>query len=353
MQLVRYDKARRALAACANIDEAKDIRDKAAALKAYAEQRGDLELERWVTEIKLRAIRRIGELSRELDASKGGANPAATLPDGGKSKSSVLKAAGLSTSTAYRAEQLAEIPELVFEKYLAKRSAAGKPVNYGDAIHAITRQRAEDQRRGELHRPLADLPAGIRWGDFRELASEIADNSVELVFTDPPYDRDSIPLFSDAAKEAARILKPGGSFIAYCGHIQLPEVLLTCSQHLRYWWTIANIHAGGETWMQRYGIHASWKPLVWFVKGTRGDVQTPVTDVISGGREKTHHTWQQAASEAAYYIEKLTAPTGLVVDFFLGSGTTAVAAQSLGRPFLGFEIDRDAVASASDRLNTK
>ncbi|MCC7488361.1 MAG: hypothetical protein IT485_01825 [Gammaproteobacteria bacterium] len=48
-----------------------------------------------------------GELSRELEISKGGANPKATLPIGGKSKAAVLKAAGLSTSAAHRAERLA------------------------------------------------------------------------------------------------------------------------------------------------------------------------------------------------------------------------------------------------------
>lgn len=78
-------------------DDAKDIRDKAAALEAYARQRNDVELERWVAEIKLRAMLRIGEISRELDVSKGGANPAATLPAGGKSKAAVLKSAGNGT----------------------------------------------------------------------------------------------------------------------------------------------------------------------------------------------------------------------------------------------------------------
>ena len=33
----------------------------------------------------------IGEISRELDTSKGGSNPEATLPSGGKSKTETLK----------------------------------------------------------------------------------------------------------------------------------------------------------------------------------------------------------------------------------------------------------------------
>ena len=57
--LVRYEQARTALAECARIDEASEIRDKAAALAAYARQRDDRDLEVWVREIHLRACVRI------------------------------------------------------------------------------------------------------------------------------------------------------------------------------------------------------------------------------------------------------------------------------------------------------
>jgi hypothetical protein len=50
----------------------------------------------------LLARQRIGQLSGELDKSKGGSNPAATLPTAGKSKADQLAAAGISTSTAQR-----------------------------------------------------------------------------------------------------------------------------------------------------------------------------------------------------------------------------------------------------------
>ena len=219
------------------------------------------------------------------------------------------------------------------------------------SAHAAIKSMEEENRKRELQRPVkVELAAGLHRGDFRELAHQIADNSVELIFTDPPYDGESVHLYESAAQVAARILKPGGSFIAYSGQRHLPDVLAGCSKHLRYWWTIAGVHNGGNQILQKLGIRCGWKPLVWFVKGTRGHVQNVLRDVVTGDREKDAHQWQQAEEEAIYYIEHLTSPQGLVVDFFIGGGTTAVAAQKLGRSWIGFEVDASAAERASARI---
>ena len=102
--------------------------------------------------------------------------------------------------------------------------------------------------------------------------------------------------------------------------------------------------------MREYGVNAGWKAVLWFVKGTRDDNSVFVSDVMSGGREKDQHDWQQAESEAAYWIEKLCPKDGLVVDPFLGGGTTAAAAKALGREWIGFEIDADTAAIAAQRV---
>ena len=43
-------------------------------------------------------------------------------------------------------------------------------------------------------------------------------------------------------------------------------------------------------------------------------------------------------------------PGGLVLDPFMGSGTTAIVARRLGRDFLGFEVNCDYVKLARRRL---
>src|SRR5262249_56707981 len=106
-----YENMRQALAECVRVDEAKDIHDKAEALRAYARIRHDLELEIMAAEIKLRAYRRIGEISADLETAPPGG------PGRGKkrclngetsfSKIKTLEAAGISRPKANPAEHVA------------------------------------------------------------------------------------------------------------------------------------------------------------------------------------------------------------------------------------------------------
>jgi SAM-dependent methyltransferase len=215
---------------------------------------------------------------------------------------------------------------------------------------AVTLQRIDDEKTAKFQK-LAKIDSRLNVGDFRKLAHVIPDESVKLVFTDPCYGRESIPLYEDAAREAARILKPGGSMICYVGHVILPEVLPLMMRHLRYFWIGADVHDGGPlARMNKYGIIVGHIPLLWLVKGHRGDDQKVINDTVFTPREKDVHEWQKSIATARHFIEGLTSPNGVVVDFFAGGGTTIVAAQELGRPWIAFEIDETAVPAIMDRI---
>lgn len=51
------------------------------------------------------------------------------------------------------------------------------------------------------------------------------------------------------------------------------------------------------------------------------------------------------------HILHATQPNDLVLDCFLGSGTTAVACKETGRKYIGFEIDKHYFEIAQDRIN--
>lgn len=202
-------------------------------------------------------------------------------------------------------------------------------------VHNRERQREKQAQRESTRQAVDD---NIVVGDFRDVGVAVADDSVDLIFTDPPYGEDSIGLYADLAMWAARVLKPGGSLLVYAGQAMLPETLAAMCPHLRYWWTISLKHGGPTQRFPGKFVFIGWKPILWMVKGARRDSGF-VADFFESSPEKEYHEWQQGITEALYYIEKLTQPGELVADPFLGSGTTAVAAKQLGRRYWGAEIN--------------
>ena len=221
-------------------------------------------------------------------------------------------------------------------------------------FRAAVKEEERKQRLVAIAESVAAVDEHVLVGDFRAHAASIPDGSVSLIFTDPPYDRKASLMLPDLGAFAAAKLVEGGSLLCYVGQTQLPTALDAFREHLRYWWTIAIVHETGHfTVMREYGVNACWKAMLWFVKSTRADKVTVVNDVLSGGREKTHDPWQQAEPEAAYWIEKLCPPEGIVCDPFLGGGTTAMAAAKLQRHWVGMEIDPQKALIISARLRER
>lgn len=221
--LVRYEQARTALAECARIDEASEIRDKAAALAAYARQRDDRDLEVWVREIHLRACVRIGELSRELErAEPGGAGGGSKFPAVGTSKAQALADAGISTSTAHRYEELAGGREeqaqaagrAAMEAYFAQSRAEGAPPTMaglrGAVRDAVQATLGPLPTRTKRPTPPADqpkvAPIGADWADFTAAVLTVATLPVDFASLAGRAPRALLDDLRGEAREALRRL---------------------------------------------------------------------------------------------------------------------------------------------------
>ena len=67
--------------------------------------------------------------------------------------------------------------------------------------------------------------------------------------------------------------------------------------------------------------------------------------------DKTLHEWAQSSKEAEYYISKFVPHNiGLVLDPFMGSGTTGIAALRQGRLFTGIEINAERFETAEANI---
>jgi hypothetical protein len=118
--LVKYDAAKKALAAAHKVDEVKDIRDKAMAMQLYAMQAKDRVLIDHATEIRLRAERRAGEMLKAMEKNKG-AVPGKTGCKGKPVLDSAPKLSelGINKSQSHQWQKLASLPEDEFEVMVA------------------------------------------------------------------------------------------------------------------------------------------------------------------------------------------------------------------------------------------
>lgn len=190
-------------------------------------------------------------------------------------------------------------------------------------------------------------------GDFIEKCKEILDNSIDLIFTDPPYQRTWLPSYESLGKIAFRVLKEGGSLVMYAGHYGLPQIFdYMENSGLKYWWVIMVKHTGSSARMFHRNVLVTYKPLLWFTKGTRPKIFEFIDDSVESQRpDKTLHSWTQSTDEAVHVISKLTVPNDVVLDPLMGTGTTGIAAIHLKRRFVGIEENADMLQIARTRLS--
>jgi site-specific DNA-methyltransferase (adenine-specific) len=344
------DQVEQALAHVTTRQQALELLGRNEAVERYARRiKADTDTANAITDAKLRIVAKLGALLTPHKGGRGKTRSSATTGFQRNTEARYRKvSAHAGKLPAYRASVAGENGDGPQEMSIAGFLRYAK----GERLQAAKAAREEDRaRRAEEGAKVAGT-LGIVHGDFRQVAKGVPNGSVSLIFTDPPYNRDSIAVYGDLAEAAKRLLRPGGSLLCYCGHYLLPDILALMTPHLSFYWCCACVHSGRQAQMREYGISVGWKPILWFTNGPRPvhEKQQFVYDTTSGGREKDAHDWQQAEAEAAYYIGKLTAPNETVFEPFVGGGTTAAAAISLGREIIACDLDAEKVAISRGRI---
>lgn len=248
------------------------------------------------------------------------------------------------TDTLMRLSRLTERNQIDVVEVLLR----GRIRSVGEALISVERSR----RMAAAHAFVNTADVRLEHGDFRELAANLPDNSVDLILSDPPYAERDIEMFADLSALANRVLKPGASLFCMIGVYHLPKILQRLSAHLNYQWQITFLMAGNGAVVHGRRVISAYKPVLWFTKGTyKGPV---FNDVLFGiGKDKRFHEWGQSEAGFDRLVERYSHPRDLILDPFLGGGTIAVVASRLGRRFLGFDISQDAVQITSARINMR
>lgn len=270
----------------------------------------------------------------------------ADLPESNERRSreragKAVSASGRGVSQAKRVQQAA--PDLA-EKVRSGQMAI-------DRAERIIRDREAEQRRIEQARAEAAAEpepssVDIRLGDFRDVLADV--ECVDAIITDPPYAAEFLPLLGDLAAWADKVLTPDGVMAILFGQTYLPEVYQLLDGHRPYRWTGCWLTEGPAYVSHARRVHSNWKPLLVYGGGPR------FTDVIRSeidASAKSNHDWGQGYAAFHALIEKLTHRGQTVADPFMGSGTTLLAAHSLGRHAIGCDISRASVATARERLS--
>jgi 16S rRNA G966 N2-methylase RsmD len=234
---------------------------------------------------------------------------------------------------------------------------------YGDDVTAkriknvvggrLARARRQNAAREQDAAVLARAPSDVRIEQCDVRRLDVEPGSVDLILTDPPYAREHFDLWSELGVFAARALKPGGSLVAMAGQAHVPEYVARLSEHLTYRWICAYTcdRSSGVTRVHGRRFASWWKPLLVFDRQVRSERRFVMEDLFhSDGKDKRFHEWGQSEGGFVRVVERFTDPGNLVVDPFLGGGTTAAVAHRLGRRFVGCDVDPNAVAVARRRL---
>jgi site-specific DNA-methyltransferase (adenine-specific) len=220
----------------------------------------------------------------------------------------------------------------------------------------------------------------IYQGDCLEIMRGWPDASVDLVVTDPPYGvgyltsrrSGSDPLVKkiqnddgggwfDFAKawisEAVRLLKPNSHFYSFGSFVTQPMMQPFLATVLDFkntlvWdkmnWSVGDLEGDfGRQYELIYFAHKGRRLL------SGGKRYGNILRASRGSGASYEHPTQKPEEIIARLIECSSKPGDIVLDPFMGSGTTALVAEKMGRNWLGCEVEPQYLRVIESRLNAE
>ena len=232
----------------------------------------------------------------------------------------------------------------------------------------------------------------IYHGDCIEGMKILPDNSVDMVLTDPPYGTtqnkwDTVVDMDAFWKEIKRVTKKNSAILIFTQMPFTATVVMSNPKMFRYEWICEKANATGflnarrmpmkchENVLVFYGKLPVYHPIMEHGKPYRRGLEdknssnyNAVKRLRSGNPTgtrfprdvlkvswrsafgKTLHPTQKPVSLCEYFIKTYSNKGDIILDPFIGSGTTAVAAINTERKYIGFEKEEEYFDIAQNRL---
>ena len=245
----------------------------------------------------------------------------------------------------------------------------------------------------------------IEHGDCLTWLRQLPDESVDCIISSPPYNigkayetRRALDVYLADQKEVlancARVLKPTGSIFWQVGSYSLKGQLIPLDIKCFPILEELDLYPRNRiVWVRQHGLHARNKfsarheTILWFTKSDnykfeldeirvpqkyqnkkawRGEKKGELTcnplgknpgdiwsfqNVKHNHEERTIHPAQFPEDMVSRMILATTHPSDVVLDPYMGVGSVAVAAQDLGRHYIGAELDAEYYEVAHQRLS--
>lgn len=225
--------------------------------------------------------------------------------------------------------------------------------------------------------------------DCLEVLKSLPSNSIDLVVTDPPYDisctngggslnkgkqmANSIRVLSEVGidkgynieeigKELVRVMKNINIYL-WCNKVQIPEYFnfyvnqLGCKFDILCWHKTNPLPAYNNKYL------SDTEYCLYFRKGgycnpsateENERYENAKTYYVAPLNAKDKKIWKHPTIKPLDFTEKLIKNSSkkgeVVLDCFMGSGTTGVACKNLGRDFIGVELNPEYFRIAKERI---
>lgn len=184
----------------------------------------------------------------------------------------------------------------------------------------------------------------------------IPDKSVDVVITDPPYGvgfkksgepylaGDNVNLLPIILPEIYRVLKDDGAVFIFSGTPKLQEFLLSVQMYFKMhniiiWNKINPIYPKSNA-----HFRLQYEPIIYATKGLHYLKSTKCSDIIEAkiprGKTRIHPT-QKPVGVINEIIQSLDDSKSIILDPFMGSGTTAISCIKNNKNYIGFEINKE------------